>query len=205
MPTACRYPQRNWAILDDRARPRDGRGRRRRSPTSRCRPLPGILTPAPPSRSGSSTATSWRSRSRCCRWPRSARSSAIAGSIWPGCCCSRWRRCSARWQHTLPLLTIARILQGFGAAGILSVNSALVRFTYPHSQLGRGIGVNALVVAISASGRPDHRLVHPCGRNLAVSVRHQRPARRRHAGAGLALPAAHPARGARLRLAERRP
>src|SRR5262249_61034781 len=33
--------------------------------------------------------------------------------------------------HTLLLLTVARILQGFGAAGILSVHSALVRYTYP--------------------------------------------------------------------------
>lgn len=56
--------------------------------------------------------------------------------------------------HTLVLLTVARVLQGFGAAGILSVNAALVRFTYPHSQLGRGIGVNALVVAVSAAVGP---------------------------------------------------
>jgi len=57
-------------------------------------------------------------------------------------------------SHTLLLLTVARILQGFGAAGILSVNSALVRFTYPHALLGRGIGINALVVAISAAVGP---------------------------------------------------
>ncbi|MGY3409288.1 EmrB/QacA subfamily drug resistance transporter [Bradyrhizobium sp. GM5.1] len=56
--------------------------------------------------------------------------------------------------HTLPLLTIARIVQGFGAAGIMSVNAALVRFTYPRSQLGRGIGLNALVVAFSAAVGP---------------------------------------------------
>src|SRR3569623_344703 len=56
--------------------------------------------------------------------------------------------------HTLPLLTIARIVQGFGAAGIMSVNAALVRFTYPRSQLGRGIGINALVVAFSAAIGP---------------------------------------------------
>src|ERR1700744_5557936 len=41
--------------------------------------------------------------------------------------------------HTLPLLTIARIMQGFGAAGILSVNTALVRYIYPRAMLGRGI------------------------------------------------------------------
>ena len=57
-------------------------------------------------------------------------------------------------SHTLLLLTVARIGQGFGAAGIMSVNAALVRFTYPRAQLGRGIGINALVVAISAAVGP---------------------------------------------------
>jgi MFS transporter, DHA2 family, multidrug resistance protein len=57
-------------------------------------------------------------------------------------------------SHTLLLLTVARIIQGFGAAGIMSVNAALVRFTYPHALLGRGIGLNALVVAISAAIGP---------------------------------------------------
>src|ERR1700755_1116136 len=57
-------------------------------------------------------------------------------------------------SHTLLLLSIARLMQGFGAAGILSVNAALVRYTYPRAQLGRGIGVNALVVAVSAAVGP---------------------------------------------------
>ena len=57
-------------------------------------------------------------------------------------------------SHTLLLLTVARIVQGFGAAGIMSVNAALVRFTYPRSMLGRGIGLNALVVAVSAAVGP---------------------------------------------------
>jgi MFS transporter, DHA2 family, multidrug resistance protein len=57
-------------------------------------------------------------------------------------------------SHTLVLLTVARIVQGFGAAGILSVNAALVRYTYPRALLGRGIGINALVVAISAAVGP---------------------------------------------------
>src|ERR1700722_18200838 len=57
-------------------------------------------------------------------------------------------------SHTLVLLTIARVVQGFGAAGIMSVNMALVRFTYPQRILGRGIGFNALVVAVSAAVGP---------------------------------------------------
>ena len=57
-------------------------------------------------------------------------------------------------SHTLVLLTIARVIQGFGAAGIMSVNTALVRFTYPHKYLGRGIGLNAFVVAVAAAVGP---------------------------------------------------
>ncbi len=57
-------------------------------------------------------------------------------------------------SHTLVELTVARVIQGFGAAGIMSVNSALVRFIYPHKILGRGIGINAVVVAIAAAAGP---------------------------------------------------
>ena len=54
------------------------------------------------------------------------------------------------FAQTLPELTLARAAQGFGAAGVMSVNGALVRFTYPHSQLGRGVGLNALVVSVAS-------------------------------------------------------
>jgi DHA2 family multidrug resistance protein-like MFS transporter len=54
----------------------------------------------------------------------------------------------------LLMLTVSRIVQGFGAAGIMSVNTALVRFIYPRAQLGRGIGINAMVVAVSAAVGP---------------------------------------------------
>jgi DHA2 family multidrug resistance protein-like MFS transporter len=57
-------------------------------------------------------------------------------------------------SHTLLLLTIARIVQGFGAAGVMSVNTALIRFIYPRTQLGRGIGINAMVVAVSSAVGP---------------------------------------------------
>ncbi|MGI4748767.1 MAG: MFS transporter [Janthinobacterium lividum] len=51
-------------------------------------------------------------------------------------------------------LTLARVLQGFGAAGIMSVNAALVRFIYPKRHLGRGIGLNAMVVALATAIGP---------------------------------------------------
>lgn len=51
-------------------------------------------------------------------------------------------------------LSIARVIQGFGAGAIMSVNPALVRFTYPQRSLGRAVGINALAVAISAAAGP---------------------------------------------------
>jgi DHA2 family multidrug resistance protein-like MFS transporter len=53
--------------------------------------------------------------------------------------------CACAWS--LPSLLVARALQGLGASGIMSVNSALIRFIYPSRLLGRGFGHNALVVA----------------------------------------------------------
>lgn len=55
---------------------------------------------------------------------------------------------------SLPMLTAARVMQGVGAAGMLSVNGALMRFIYPSGLLGRGIGINAFVVAVSAAAGP---------------------------------------------------
>jgi len=53
--------------------------------------------------------------------------------------------CALAWS--LPTLLVARTLQGLGASGLMSVNTALVRFVYPRRLLGRGFGHNALVVA----------------------------------------------------------
>jgi MFS transporter, DHA2 family, multidrug resistance protein len=55
---------------------------------------------------------------------------------------------------SLPMLIAARALQGVGAAGIMAVNPALVRLTYPSSMLGRGIALNSVVVATSAVAGP---------------------------------------------------
>lgn len=57
-------------------------------------------------------------------------------------------------SDSLVMLTSARVLQGLGAAGIMSINAALVRFIYPRRMLGRGIGLIALVVSISAAAGP---------------------------------------------------
>lgn len=57
-------------------------------------------------------------------------------------------------SDTLPELTAARVLQGLGAGAIMSINSALVRFTWPRAMLGRGIGLNAVVISISAAIGP---------------------------------------------------
>jgi DHA2 family multidrug resistance protein-like MFS transporter len=51
---------------------------------------------------------------------------------------------------SLTSLAVARVIQGFGAAGIMSVNTALVRMIYPPEHLGRGVSINASVVAVSA-------------------------------------------------------
>ena len=54
----------------------------------------------------------------------------------------------------LPMLLAARTLQALGAAAALSVASALVRSIYPSGQLGRGLGINSVVVASSAALAP---------------------------------------------------
>jgi DHA2 family multidrug resistance protein-like MFS transporter len=58
------------------------------------------------------------------------------------------------FAHSLPMLAFARAVQGFGAAGIMSQNGALVRFTYPSKMLGRGLGLNALVASAGAALGP---------------------------------------------------
>jgi MFS transporter, DHA2 family, multidrug resistance protein len=58
------------------------------------------------------------------------------------------------FAHSLPMLAFARAIQGFGAAGIMSQNGALVRFTYPSKMLGRGLGLNALVASAGAALGP---------------------------------------------------
>ena len=57
-------------------------------------------------------------------------------------------------SNSLTTLTIARVVQGFGAAGLMSVNGALVRFIYPRRWLGRGVGLNATIGSIASAVGP---------------------------------------------------
>ncbi len=58
-------------------------------------------------------------------------------------------------SHTLVELTAARIVQGFGAAAIMSLTTALIRHSYPQRMLGRAIGINALIISIAAATGPS--------------------------------------------------
>ena len=137
---------------------------------------------------------------RCAR----ARSSGTAASISAGCCCSPLASLACGLADSLPTLSVAaRVLQGLGAAAIMSVNTALIRFAYParttgprprHQRHDRGDRLH---------GRPDRGLGDPVGRHLALAVPDQRAVRPRRDRALLARPAGDAARGARLRQGRR--
>lgn len=57
-------------------------------------------------------------------------------------------------SSSLEMLTFARVLQGFGGAALMSVNTALIRIIYPQHYLGRGMGINSLIVAVSTAAGP---------------------------------------------------
>ncbi|MBD8161337.1 MFS transporter [Erwinia persicina] len=57
-------------------------------------------------------------------------------------------------SDSLTMLTVARVLQGFGGAALMSVNTALIRIIYPRHHLGRGMGINSLIVAVSSAAGP---------------------------------------------------
>lgn len=61
----------------------------------------------------------------------------------------------ATLADSLGTLIAARALQGLGAAGIMSVNAALVRLIYPRDQLGRGMAINSMVVATASVAGPS--------------------------------------------------
>lgn len=56
---------------------------------------------------------------------------------------------------TLPTLLIARGVQAIGAAAMLSVGVALLRAIYPAGMLGRGLGLNGVLIAAGAAIAPS--------------------------------------------------
>lgn len=57
-------------------------------------------------------------------------------------------------SHSLEQLAVARVVQGLGGAALMSLTAALIRFTYPQRLLGRAVGINAFVVAVSSAIGP---------------------------------------------------
>jgi MFS transporter, DHA2 family, multidrug resistance protein len=57
-------------------------------------------------------------------------------------------------SHAFPMLIAARVVQGCGAAAIMSLSPALVRDVYPRSLLGHAFGLNAMYTSIAAATGP---------------------------------------------------
>ncbi len=74
---------------------------------------------------------------------------------WSGLALFTLASLACAFAPTFAALTFARLVQGLGAAGIMSVNIALIRFIYPHARLGQGVGNMAVVVAVSTAGSPS--------------------------------------------------
>jgi DHA2 family multidrug resistance protein-like MFS transporter len=66
----------------------------------------------------------------------------LAGSLL--CACSR----------SLPILIAARAFQGLGAAATLSISPSLLRAIFARDELGRALGINALVIAAASAAGP---------------------------------------------------
>ncbi|MAH01574.1 MAG: MFS transporter [Pseudomonadales bacterium] len=58
-------------------------------------------------------------------------------------------------SDSLLQLTLARMLQGLGAAAVMSVNGALTRLIYPRARLARGVALNTLIVSVAAAAGPS--------------------------------------------------
>ena len=57
-------------------------------------------------------------------------------------------------SQTFTMIIISRAIQGVGAACVMGVNIALTRLIYPRNVLGRGLALNAMVIAIATAAGP---------------------------------------------------
>ncbi|ANN68475.1 MFS transporter [Bordetella bronchialis] len=55
---------------------------------------------------------------------------------------------------SLEWLVAGRVAQGLGAAATMAVNGAMLRFIYPEKLLGRGVGLNSVMVAMAFAAGP---------------------------------------------------
>jgi DHA2 family multidrug resistance protein-like MFS transporter len=58
------------------------------------------------------------------------------------------------FARSLPFLLVVRAVQALGASATLSVSTAMIRSVYPSRQLGRGLGLNSVVVSSAAALAP---------------------------------------------------
>lgn len=57
-------------------------------------------------------------------------------------------------SHSFTMIVVSRAIQGIGAACVMGVNIALTRLIYPREVLGRGLALNAMVIAIATAAGP---------------------------------------------------
>ena len=58
-------------------------------------------------------------------------------------------------SHSLPMLIASRAFQGLGASMMMSVNTSIAKLVFPKRHLGKGVSLNATVVALSAVSGPS--------------------------------------------------
>lgn len=69
-------------------------------------------------------------------------------------------------SDSLQMLTLARVIQGFGGATLMSVNTALIRLIYPQR-----MGINSFIVAVSSAAGPTiAAAIYPFYRVLEVVI-----------------------------------
>ncbi len=60
--------------------------------------------------------------------------------------------CALSWNFESLLL--CRVMQGMGASAVMSINTSVVRLIYPRRMLGRGLGLNSMVVSVASVAGP---------------------------------------------------
>ena len=58
-------------------------------------------------------------------------------------------------SRSLPMLIASRAFQGLGASMMMSVNTSIAKLVFPKRHLGKGVSINATVVALSAVSGPS--------------------------------------------------